>query len=371
MKIGILTHYNVYNMGAQLQMLSLEAYLSELGHEVRILTYEKNFDFIEGEKERNSASWKALPFYIKHYLLEKGPGLTLFNYRKVKAINRSLREHSFAPYDRSGCDVVVIGSDEVFSIDVGCNAMMYGYGLGGMPAVAYAPAFGRTTEEMLRDRNCYELVRDGLKRMFALSARDTHTREMIRNLTGREVPLVCDPVLLYDGHSFSRPVKPIGKPYLLVYAYDANMSDKSEIAAIRAYAKKHGLLTVSVGTYHGWCDRNIACGPLEWFQYFRNAACVVTDTFHGSVVSMKNHCRVAVFIRQSINAFKLQSLLDVTGMKDRQLAAITEEELERVLSQPVDYGETDRRIGQLAEQSGRYLKNALERVEHGEHLQNN
>ena len=371
MKIGILTHYNVYNMGAQLQMLSLEAYLSELGHEVKILTYEKNFDFMEGEKERNSASWKALPFYVKHYLIEKGPGLTLFNYRKVKAINRSLSEHRFAPYDQSGCDVAVIGSDEVFSIDVGCNPMMYGHGLGSVPAVAYAPAFGRTTEELLRERNCYELVRDGLKSMFALSARDTHTQEMIRNLTGREAPLVCDPVLLYDGHTSARPVKPIGKPYLLVYAYDANMREKSEVAAIRAYAKKHGLMTVSVGTYHGWCDRNIACGPLEWCQYFRRAACVVTDTFHGSVVSMKNHCNVAVFIRQSINAFKLQSLLDVTGMKERQLAAITEEELERVLAKPIDYAETDRRIGQLANESGRYLKNALERAAHGEYQQDN
>ena len=86
---------------------------------------------------------------------------------------------------------------------------------------------------------------------------------------------------------------------------------------------------------------------------------------------MKNHCRVAVFIRQSINAFKLQSLLDVTGMKERQLAAITEEELERVLAKPIDYAETDRRIGQLAHESGKYLKNALERAAHGEYQQDN
>ena len=113
MKIGILTHYNVYNLGAQLQMLAMEAYLRDLGHEVKVLTYEKNFDFMAGEKERNSASWKALPFYLRHYLFEKGPGLTLFNYRKVRAINRSIASHSFAPYDRSGCDAILIGSDEV------------------------------------------------------------------------------------------------------------------------------------------------------------------------------------------------------------------------------------------------------------------
>lgn len=371
MKVGILTHYNVYNMGAQLQMMSLEAYLKELGHEVVILTYQKNFDFMEDEKDRNSASWKALPFYVKHYLIEKGPGLTLFNYRKVKAIDRAIKQHSFAPYDKSGCDVVVIGSDEVFSIDVGCNPMMYGHGLGGVPAVAYAPAFGRTTEKELKEHNCFELVRDGLKEMFELSARDAHTQEMIGKLTGRDAPLVCDPVLLYDCSAFDGPAKPIKKPYLLVYAYDSNMTDKDEISAIRAYAKKHGLITVSAGTYHAWCDRNISCGPVEWFRYFKEAACVVTDTFHGSVVSMKNHCNTAIFIRRSINAFKLESLLNVTGMDARRLNAITEDELERVLSTPIDYAETDRRIGMLAENSGAYLKNALERVKNGEYKQAN
>lgn len=366
MKVGILTHYNVYNMGAQLQMISLEAWLRELGHEVVILTYKKNFDFMQGEKERNSASWKALPFYIKHYLIEKGPGLTLFNYRKVKAIDRSIAKHAFAPYDSSGCDAIVIGSDEVFSIDVGCNPMMYGHGLGGVPAVAYAPAFGRTTEDMLREFGCFDLVKSGLEGMFSLSARDAHTREMIMSMTGREAPLVCDPVLLYDGE-FGAETKRIGKPYLLVYAYDSNMTNKDEVAAIRAYAKKHGLITVSAGTYHAWCDRNISCGPEEWYGYFRRAACVVTDTFHGSVVAMKNRCRVAVFVRKSINAFKLESLLEVTGMQGRRLSAITEAELDRVLSEPVDYAETDRRIRALAEESGEYLKNALERVENGQH----
>lgn len=365
MKVGILTHYNVYNMGAQLQMISLEAYLRGLGHEVVILTYKKNFDFMQGEKERNSASWKALPFYIKHYLIEKGPGLTLFNYRKVKAIDRSIAKHTFAPYDSSGCDVIVIGSDEVFSIDVGCNPMMYGHGLGEVPAVAYAPAFGRTTEDTLREFGCFDLVKNGLESMFSLSARDAHTREMIMSLTGRDVPLVCDPVLLYDGDHKAQ-TKRIGKPYLLVYAYDSNMTDGGEVAAIRAYAKKHGLITVSAGTYHAWCDRNISCGPEEWYGYFRGAACVVTDTFHGSVVAMKNHCRVAVFVRESINAFKLKSLLEVTGLQGRRLSAITEAELERVLSEPVDYDETDRRIRALAEESGEYLKNALERVKNGQ-----
>lgn len=365
MKVGILTHYNVYNQGALLQMTAMHHWLKSQGHEPVILTYEKNFDFMKGEKEKNSASLRALPYYIRHYLLEKGMGLTWFNFRKVLAMKKARKQFTYAPHNASGCDAVVIGSDEVYSIDVGCNRMMYGHDLGGAPAIAYAPAFGRTTLKDLEEYNCTEIVRSGLRGMAHLSARDTHTRDMVQAITGREVPMVCDPVLLYSG-GYNTAHKPIGKPFLAVYAYDRNMTDPDEVAAIRAYAKTHGLITVSLGTYHSWCDRNIVCSAEEWFGYFRDADCVVTDTFHGSVVAMKNHCNVAVFIRESINAFKLRSLLEETGMTGRRLDAITKEDLEAVLSRSIDYEAVDAKIDKMSMSSEAYLKEALEDV-HGKH----
>lgn len=363
MKIGVLTHYNVYNMGAQLQLSAMVRYLEDLGHQAIVLTYEKNFDFLKGEKEKNSASLKAVPYYLKHYLVEKGPGLTLFNVRKVRALQAGMKRNTYAPFDDHDCDAIVIGSDEVFSIDVGCNRMMYGHGIERWPKIAYAPAFGRTTIELLKEYHCYDLVREGLQKMEFLSARDVHTQEMIRELTGREAPLVCDPVLLYDGHSFRGTHSAIKRDYLLVYAYDSHMTDPAEIAALKAYAKKHGLKTVSLGTYHGWCDENVVCDAESWYALFGGARCVVTDTFHGSVVAMKNHCNVAVFIRKRINSFKLLSLLEETGIADRRLESITESELERVLSRPIDYTQTDARIAAMAERSGAYLRGALEKIQ--------
>ena len=198
--------------------------------------------------------------------------------------------------------------------------------------------------------------------MYRLSARDTHTREMIYNMTGQQVPLVSDPVLLYDGHEFITSVKPIKKKYLLVYSYDRNMVDKDEVRNIKRYAKKHGLITVSLGTYHKWCDKNIVCNAREWYSYFQDAECVVTDTFHGTVVAIKNHCNVAVFIRESINAFKLQSLLEETGLQKRRLKCLTAKNLEYVLSQTIDYKEVDAKIDVLLTVSRRYLEEALEKI---------
>lgn len=361
MVIGILTHYSVNNQGAQLQMHAMKYWLENLGHRVIILTYEKNFDFDSLEEKKNSGSVSNFSYYLKNYLLHKGLGLTAFNTLKVLTHKRTFQKFDTMPYNTDAIDCVIIGSDEVFSIDVGCNQMMYGYGLKA-PAIAYAPAFGRSTEELLKEYNCYELIQDGLSNIFRLSARDTHTQSMIRNMTGREVPLVCDPVFLYDGRAFHVSVEPIHKKYMIVYSYDRNMTETSEIEAVKTYAKKHNLITVSLGTYHKWCDKNIVCNAEEWYSYFADAECVLTDTFHGSVVAMKNHCKAAFFIRESINAFKMESLLQVTGLTSQRLSALTAEELEEKLSQWIDYDEVDQRIANIAEASGKYLKDSLDIV---------
>ena len=359
MKIGILTHYDVNNQGAQLQLYALKAWLEEHGHTVCILSYEKNYDFNKNEEKRNSGSFLNVTYYVNEYLIKKGLGLTLFN--TLKMLNhRKLRSTvEMLPYDDNDCDAIIIGSDEVYSIDVGCNKMMYGNGLKGKLAIAYAPSFGRSTIDLLKELKCYETVKEGLNSMYALSARDLHTQEMILELTGKQAPLVCDPVLLYSGKDFSVETKPIKKKYMIVYSYDANMNDLSEIKAIKEYTKKHNLTIVSLGTYHKWCDKNVVCNALQWYSYFKDAECVVTDTFHGTVVAMKNHCNVAVCIRKSINSFKMQSLLETTGTEDRLLSEISYDNLERILSKSIDYVSVDERIGKMTESSEKYLLEAL------------
>ena len=104
MKVGILTHYSVYNQGAQLQMYGLKYWLEEHGHTAVILTYEKNFDFDANEKKKNSGSVQNVLYYVQEYLIKKGIGLSVFNVGKVYALKTDLQKVESVPYDRSGCD---------------------------------------------------------------------------------------------------------------------------------------------------------------------------------------------------------------------------------------------------------------------------
>lgn len=72
MKIGILTHYDVNNQGAQLQMYALKRELEKLGHNVKILTYVKNYDFDLEKKLKYQPSLKSIPTYLKEYLFKRG-----------------------------------------------------------------------------------------------------------------------------------------------------------------------------------------------------------------------------------------------------------------------------------------------------------
>lgn len=360
MRVGILTHYDVNNQGTQLQMYALYNKLIELGHEPKILTYNKNFDFELSEGLKNQVSIKSIPYYIRHYLLAKGLRLTVFNAKKY-LINKRFRENNFKHefYSTADIDCVVVGSDEVFSIPVGVNIMMYGHGLPTNKIFSYAPSFGQTDIKLLEEHNCKNLVRSGLSEFISLSARDKHTYEMVKRLTGKEPEIVCDPVILYDFSNTTVNVKLPKQKYILIYSYDRWMTDITEVEAIKSFAKSKNLLTVSAGTYHSWCDLNVSCNCLEWIEYFRGAEAVITDTFHGSVLSIITNKPMAVYIRE-LNTNKLTDLLERTRLTHRRVNKLSYDELIRVFRTDINFNLVNELIAEMRKNGLSYLKNALQ-----------
>lgn len=360
MKIGILTHYDVNNQGAQLQMYALYNKIIELGHVPKILTYVKNFDFNFCERLKNQVSIKSIPYYLKSYMLDRGFNLTLFNTKKYLANQRFRNNYyQFEKYATADINCAIVGSDEVFSIPVGVNMMMYGHCLSTGNVFAYAPSFGETNIILLKKHHCSELVSSGLLKFKALSARDTHTYEMIKSLTGIDAEIVCDPVFLYDFTKIKVNVKLPKHKYLLIYSYDRWMNDPSEIKAIKDYAKSKNLITVAAGTYHKWCDKNISCNCLEWIEYFRGAEGVITDTFHGTILSIMTNKPMAVYVR-SLNSNKLTDLLERTGLNDRRIKSISTINICKVFDTDIDFIKTNHVIKDLSDHGTEFLKKAIQ-----------
>lgn len=362
MKIGILTHYQVESHGALLQHYALTEVLRQMGHDVHTLTYTKNLDFASRQDGKKfSVGLKSVPFYLREYLLKKGPGFVWTMAKKHFVLRAFQRHFSRCSYANGGMDLAIVGSDEVWSIQLGANMMMYGHGIDAARVISYAPSFGQATRSELAEHRCLALVSGGLHTFDALSVRDPASQALVHQLTGKDAALVCDPALLYGFEKeLAQFRKMTRRKYVVVYAYNRNMNEPERIAAIRAYAKRIGARVYSVGAFHKWCDRQITCDPLELLFWFKGAEAVFTDTFHGTICALLGQTPMAVYVRDT-NHVKLEHLLSVLQLESRRVTATRD--VETVLSQPLDFDALRRALQPFREESMHWLERAIQTQE--------
>lgn len=356
-QVSILTYYQVHNHGALLQAYALKQTLENEGCSVNFLSFERNYDFIEqNEKKKYKLSFNSIFYYIK-YLFKKGPANIFFNLKKNRLL-KTFRKSSFimkGDVCKTKNEIVIIGSDEVFALDVGYNPFMYGNGVLFEKCFSYAGCFGSTVFDFFNKHiDIKNEIIDGFSKMSSIGVRDNNSFRIVKEL-GFNPTLVCDPVILY-GYYKEQNIKhkKKKKPYLLIYSYDKNLNDKGECENIINFAKSKGLSIFSVGFHHKWCDKNINCDPLSLIGWFKNASYVITDTFHGAVLSII--CNVDFAVKMRNNSNKLGFLLEEYGLKDRILTSILIEELERVFSQKIHYESVNNLIKIKRNQSLDFLK---------------
>ena len=357
--IGILTHYQVHNHGAILQLYGLYHTLQNLGLAPCVLTYQKNFDFISPElKNKYALSAKSIPFYL-HYLREQGLAKTWFNFSKKRLLARFNSQHFvFSSLESTRLDYAVVGSDEVFSLEAGINRMMYGYDVRSKQIFSYAASFGQTDIKEMEQKNCRDMLAAGLKKFSHICVRDQASAQTVEKLIGQKPVIHFDPVLLYgfEKEMTDSSFCPPEGPYLVVYAYDRHLNTPQEIAAVRSYARAHHLKIVSPGFYHAWVDKNLNVEPLELLQVFKHATCVVTDTFHGSVLSILTNRPFAAFVRE-MNQNKLGFLLDSLDVGQARMS--TWEALPDVLGRRQDWHTINKNIQHERAGALSYLEEAL------------
>lgn len=362
MRIGIITHHDVHNHGAQLQMFALTQVFIKLGHTCEILDYNKNYDFFDQKlTAKYNISIKSIPYYLQ-YLLDKGIKKTVFNINKRKLL-RKFRQHNrlTGPFYSSAknLDCVFIGSDEVFSIEPGLTTVFWGFGVPCNYIFSYAGCFGPTTIEFIKKHFAIQYIQAGINRLNEISVRDQNSKNIVEQLSDKNATLVCDPVLLYGFRKeIANCKKESSEKYLLVYSYDNNMNDRLEVEAIMSYATKKNLKIYSVGFYHPWADKNINVSPLEIFQYFKDAEKIVTDTFHGTILSIITRKEFVVYLRENKN--KLEFLLKQYTLTNRILNDWNL--LPIIFNDKIDYNSVDIILSGQRKCSLKFIMNCLDSV---------
>lgn len=357
MKYGIITHYDVHNHGALLQLNGLKQVLKGLGIDASALQFDKNYDFMgRALKAKYEISVKSIGIYLK-FIAERGVKQTLYNVKKKKVLDAFRKQQQLVGEYYTECDAmdgVVVGSDEVFALHTGPTPAFFGHALPSKKVFAYGGCFGPTTIEEVEKWNCRAFVASGLDSMVGLGMRDQNSISIARELTGKEAELVCDPVILYGYiKELQNEIKTLDEPYMVVYSYDGKFEESAE--EIKDYARKHGLKVVSPGFYQKWADVNVNVDPVELLHWFKGAQCVVTNTFHGCVMSIITSREMAVRMRG--NANKLLNLMQEYKIDDRVFGAV--KSLDEIFANKVDWIVVNEQINERRNSSMNYLKRMI------------
>jgi len=351
MKIGIMSMQRIINYGSYLIAFSLKNIFEKMGHEVEFVDFKIDPPLTN----------KSIDTYLENLTEEQQMFIAetkKFNYKFksefLKELNIDKRN------ERPELDILVIGSDEVFNCtqdnpDVGYSLELFGKDANAKSIISYAACCGSTTFEKVKYFKKHKEISNLLKKFNAISVRDNNSKEFVQKLTGITPEISLDPVLLYD---YSNDIidNVTEQNYIIVYSYNLRFS-KEENDAITKFAKKYNKKIIGIGNYQICCEKYIPAHPLEVLPYFKHADYIFTDTFHGTIFSMKTQRPFATIIRES-NKQKLNDLLEKFHLSDRSLHSLND--LEKILLAPIDFSKTFETIEKERVRTLEYFKKNLQ-----------
>ena len=363
----------VINYGSFMQSYSLKKNLEKLGAEVCMVDYHVGEVLVDVSKSSKLEVLTQLFLKVKNNfaISKKNSKKTMAKFWQMHAemekgfINETLPKlgvTSIRNYNPE-LDLLIIGSDEVFNClqpnpEVGYSRELFGYDNNAKKIISYAASFGNTIEGGLRKFGIYDEVKDMLSKFSEISVRDENSYRIISSMGFRNIIKNVDPVFLYDYEEETNIDIPI-KNYIIVYSYRCRIS-KRESVAIKKFAKKYNKKIVCIEGVQRFLDGFVPTdSPFEVYAYFRNADYIITDTFHGTVFSIKNNKQFVSLVRMGTegnygNSAKMLDLLNTFGLGDRRLTKLSD--LDKKLTDKIDYIPVNKRIKEEKVKSLNYLK---------------
>ena len=350
------------NFGTFLQAYALQRYIEKFGCSNMIL-----------DDSTMIVSRISLKYELKKFLMY----IYDIGYRRYES-SKKRADKMFADFKRSvlnvdssildltsvsvAYDVFICGSDQIwnpFSLN-SHNAGFYFAAFTKKKKIAYAPSIG-VSEVPLQ----YKLKLKELTNEFSfLSAREQQGVDILRELTGKEVTKVVDPTLLLDKDQWNELLPkdlPCKGKYILAYFLTPNpifIKSASNYARVRGLKLK---LFFTDKTYYNLDCELITAGPIEILNYVKNAECIFTDSFHGSIFASIFHTQFFTFRRfketvKSQNS-RVENLLEMMGISERLL---DEDNYDKVNELPdIDFAQVDSNLVPVIRRSKEYLKKAL------------
>lgn len=386
-KIAIVSCYFQHNYGSMLQAYATQMVLDKLGYENETI----DISGFNNEIKKAKLLYFAKASLSSDILLSKAGMaknvlIKKFSQKEYASLSR-IRSQMFDTFCkkyfrlsqkcsskeelgekcRSDYSAVVVGSDQLWL--PGNIAADY-YTLNFVPStvntIAYATSFGQA--ELPTDSSKKAAI--FLKKIKHIGVREESGQKLIQKLSGRNVPVVCDPTLLFTGDewmSIQREEPIVKEPYIFCYFLGNNLLHREFAMRLR---KKTGCKIVAlthldefVKNDESYSDINpYDVDPADFLNLIRNASYVCTDSFHCSVFAMlykRNFYtfrRYARKTRISTNS-RLDTLFNLAGIKEGIFDG--SEDIRKCLGRKVDYDRVYQNLQKIRKKSYDYLNAAV------------
>lgn len=375
MKIAIVNRTNLKNYGSLLQTFALCEAVQKLGHDAEIIwergTLLPNYDF--RPKKLISTAFKLLlnPKLIKSTFCSvksaqqhavSDASIALFD----EFIKSHVRRRYFSPIEiadgRVGrkYDKFICGSDQVWSsTTLYVDPLMYLRFAPKEKRIAYAPSIGR---DYIPDYNKHQ-IRRFINDIPSISCREESGAKLIEELTGRNVPVVVDPVLLHNCDYWRglEVKKKTEKKYVLCYFLDTPCEQVQK--NIVHYAKSKNLDVLALNSRLEHVEKNINvtypdCGPAEFLGFIDLSESTIVDSYHGmlfSIIFKKDFLSIEREYGEFDQSSRQMTVLKLLKLEDRYI-----HKYDDFVSEEIDYSLVTPILECEINKSVDYLKKAIE-----------
>ena len=348
-KIGLVTFFRD-NYGSALQCYATKTFLQKNGYECDVL-YEYSYgyeklknrikylskialcslfyrDFAKNRKEIKRSERKAALSKESKFLIDWFCETVL----QPKGLEYSLlNDIRFADV----YDYFIAGSDQIWGGGYLVRPFMFLEFAPNEKKIALCPSFGVETIKKFNVRP----FKKSIKKFTKLSVREESGQRIVAELTGRQVPILSDPVMLLDAnewHEFAMNSSIKHQNYVFVHFLD--MPSDSTISSINRIAENRNLDIIcfanNYSTYESLKAHTFVNGsPYDYVSLIENASFVCTDSFHTSHFSIIFNRKFCTFERnyghQNKQSTRIHNLFSTYKCSERFIvdAAIPEDVL--------------------------------------------
>lgn len=368
-----ITYHSVPNLGAFLQAYALHKTLNDMGDiqdEILDFTSPRQIAIHTKEIYSRSLGIRSALVYLWGLMHRK-------DVRKRQALFEKQRMdflHLTKPCKRweevkelitSGhYDVLISGSDQIWNPELGDFSPVYYY-----PGLKHKISYGSSLGFQISDPTIKYLKRFAGEYSW-IAARETEAARVISEITGREIPVILDPSLLLEKEDYLPLTKnyPNNKIEKFILFYSV-ICDPSVIQKARQLSKHYHLPVIAI--YNGGVFRRAARERVQGFKvdfltdpgkfiwYIMNAEMVLTDSFHGTAMSVLFH-KNFLRIQEVHNGYpkkdnRIDTLLSSLSLEERTVSILSED----LPSGQVDWDLVDETLNRLKADSKSWLEWAV------------